>query len=223
MKLFYIERMRGDRMEKEYKTVNAFGEDEYTIDKSTFIGYSKPIESEEEALEFVNDIKTKHHDATHNTYAYVVGENSIVQRFSDDGEPSGTAGVPILEVLKKEDMRNTVVVVTRYFGGIKLGAGGLIRAYTRGAKIAIDAGLIVKRTLHTEIKIRLDYTLYGALENFLLINRYIVDDTIYDEAVNIFVAVRYDEKDDFIDKIIDLTSDNVEVTDIGERYINLPL
>lgn len=208
-------------MEKEYRTVNQFGADEYIIDKSNFIGYSKPIESEEEALEFIDEIKTKHYDATHNTYAYVVGENSIIQRFSDDGEPSGTAGVPILEVLKKEDMRNTVVVVTRYFGGIKLGAGGLIRAYTRGAKIAIDAGLIVNRTLHTEIKIRVEYTLYGALENHLLTNKYIVDDTTYDEAVNIFVAVKYSETDSFIEEIVNLTSDNAKITDIGERYINL--
>lgn len=208
-------------MEKEYRTVNGFGEDEYLIDKSTFIGYSKPIETEEDALDFIEEMKTKHYDATHNTYAYVVGENSIVQRFSDDGEPSGTAGVPILEVLKKEDMRNTVVVVTRYFGGIKLGAGGLIRAYTRGAKIAIDAGKIVNRTLHSELKIRLDYSLYGAIENHLLTNKHIVDDTTYDDAVNIFVAVRYDEVDEFIKEIINITSDNVEVTDIGERYINL--
>lgn len=208
-------------MEKEYRTVNRFGEDQYIIDKSTFIGYSKPIESEESALEFIDEIKTRHYDATHNTYAYVVGENSIIQRFSDDGEPSGTAGVPILEVLKKEEMRNTVVVVTRYFGGVKLGAGGLIRAYTRGAKIAIDAGLIVNRTLHTEIKIRVDYTLYGALENFLLTNNHLVDETSYDEAVNIQVAVKYDEVDRFIEDIINLTSDKVEITDIGERYIDL--
>ena len=210
-------------MEKEYKTVDGFGKDEYIIDKSRFIGYSKPIETEEEALDFIAEISKNHYDATHNTYAYVVGENSIIQRFSDDGEPSGTAGVPILEVLKKEDMRNTVVVVTRYFGGIKLGAGGLIRAYTKGAKIGIDSGKIVKRTEHLELKLRLDYTLYGSVENFLIVNNYLVDETTYDEMVNIFLAIKYDDVDIFSKEVVDLTSDNIEIVEVGRRYINLDM
>lgn len=208
-------------MEKEYRTINGYGEDEYIIDKSTFIGYSKAIEKEEEAIEFIDEINKKHYDATHNCHAYVFGKNNIIQRSSDDGEPSGTAGVPILEVLNKENLRNTVVVVTRYFGGIKLGAGGLIRAYTRGAKIAVDAGRIIDRTLHEELELRIEYTLYGAIENFLITNKYIVDDTTYDEAVNIFVAIKYDELEDFKEKIVNLTSDNVEIKNVGERYINL--
>lgn len=208
-------------MEKEFRTINKNGEDEYIIDKSTFIGYSKYIENEEEAVEFITEINKKHHDATHNCYAYVFGEKNIIQRSSDDGEPSGTAGVPILEVLNKEDLRNTVVVVTRYFGGIKLGAGGLIRAYTKGAKIAVDSGIIVDRVLHIELELTIEYTNYGAMENFLINNKYIVDDTTYDEGVNIFVAIRYDEVEDFKEKIINLTSDNILITYKGERYINL--
>lgn len=208
-------------MEKEFRTINDYGEDEYIIDKSTFIGYSKPIESEEEALEFIEKINKKHYDATHNCYAYVYGKDSIIQRFSDDGEPSGTAGVPILEVMKKEDLRNMVIVVTRYFGGIKLGAGGLIRAYTKGAKIAVDAGIVVNKTIHEELEIKIDYTLYGAMENFLMTNKYIVDNTVYDEAVNIFVAIKYDEVESFKEKLVNLTSDNIIINKIGERYINL--
>jgi uncharacterized YigZ family protein len=121
----------------EYKTLLKAGNDEIIIERSRFIGYAAPVSSEEEAMEFIDKIKNQHKDATHNVTAYVVGLHNEVQRYNDDGEPAGTAGVPILEVLKKEDLRNTVVVVTRYFGGIKLGAGGLIRAYTRGAKIAV--------------------------------------------------------------------------------------
>lgn len=208
-------------MEKEYRTINAYGVDNFIEKKSEFIGYSMPAETEEEALNFIEKISESHRDATHNTYAYVIGEDSLTQRFSDDGEPSGTAGVPMLEVLKKEDLRNTVVVVTRYFGGTKLGTGGLIRAYTKGAKIAIDAGKIVRRTLHHELKIRLDYTLYGAVENFLMNEATIIDDTIYDDAVNIYVAIEYNNVERFSSAITNLTSGEAEISNIGERYINL--
>ncbi len=208
-------------MKEVYRTLNGYGEDQVLINKSTFIGYGKPIDSEKEALAFIEEISEKHRDATHNTYAYVLGEDSNIQRFSDDGEPSGTAGVPMLEVLKKEDLRNTVLVVTRYFGGIKLGAGGLIRAYTKGAKIAVDGAGIVNRTLHHEIKVRLDYTAYGAVENHIMNQAYIVDDTVYDEAVNIYLAIKYDHIDQFQSEITNLTSGDAEISNIGERYINL--
>lgn len=117
-----------------YRTIYEYGCDEFTEERSRFIGYAKPINSEEEAVEFVDEIKKKHKDATHNVWAYTVGPTMNIQRYSDDGEPQGTAGIPALEVIKKEDLRDVVVVITRYFGGIKLGAGGLVRAYTRGAK-----------------------------------------------------------------------------------------
>lgn len=147
-------------MDNVYRTIHKYGQEEIIINKSRFIGYAKPIESEQEALDFIECIKSKHRDATHNVYAYVYGENSNIQRFSDDGEPSGTAGIPTLEVIKKEDLRNVVVVVTRYFGGIKLGTGGLIRAYTKGAKIGLESGIIIEKVLHHKLKIRIEYTLY---------------------------------------------------------------
>ena len=117
-----------------YKTLHKFGVDEYIVEKSTFIGYAKPIKTEEEAIEFINEIKKKHKDATHNVWAYTVGENMNIQRYSDDGEPQGTAGIPTLEVIKKEDLRDVVVVVTRYFGGIKLRSRRTCSCLYKGGK-----------------------------------------------------------------------------------------
>lgn len=206
-------------MDRNYKTVFDYGEDEITINKSRFIGYAMPINSEKEALEFIEKIKTKHRDATHNVYAYVVGMDSNIQRFSDDGEPSGTAGIPVLEVIKKEDIRNVVVVVTRYFGGIKLGAGGLVRAYTKGAKLALDAAKIVEMVLHKKTKIRIDYTLYGKIENFLLSGQYFVDETIFDDKVNIFVYIENNELGKFKDLIMDMTNGKCEFEILEKEYI----
>lgn len=208
-------------MDNFYKTIYGYGEDEIIINKSRFIGYAIPIEREEEALDFIETIKTKHRDATHNVYAYVYGEDSNIQRFSDDGEPSGTAGIPALEVIKKEDLRNVVVVVTRYFGGIKLGTGGLIRAYTKGAKIGLEAGGIIDKVLHEKLKIRIDYTLYGMMENYLRTNGYFIIDTIYDDAVNIYVYIKFSEIDFFKKNIIDLTSDNIIIEYIDEEYLSM--
>ncbi len=206
-------------MNTRYKTLYKYGEDEIIINKSRFIGYAKPIESEEEALEFIEEIKTKHRDATHNVYAYVFGENSNIQRFSDDGEPSGTAGIPALEVIKKEDLRNVVIVITRYFGGRKLGAGGLIRAYTKGAKIGIEASIIVNMILHKKLKVRIDYTSYGKVENYIINENYILGESVYDDKVNIFVYVEVDKKDEFCNMITDLTSGDGIIEDIGQEYV----
>lgn len=208
-------------MDSIYRTIYGYGEDETIINKSRFIGYAMPVETEEEALEFIDKIKVKHRDATHNVYAYVLGKDSNIQRFSDDGEPSGTAGIPVLEVIKKEDLRNTVVVVTRYFGGVKLGTGGLIRAYTKGAKIGLDAGIIIDMILHTKIKIRVDYTLYGKIENYLMNEEYIVDETIFDDGVNIFVYINYKEVESFNKIMADLTNGNAILEEINDEYISI--
>ena len=206
-------------MEKPYKTVFKYGEDEVIINKSRFIGYSMPIETEEDALEFVEKIKEKNKDATHNVFAYVVGETSNIQRFNDDGEPSGTAGIPSLEVIKKEELRNVVVVVTRYFGGIKLGAGGLIRAYTKAAKIGIEAGRIADMIPHAKLEVTIDYTAYGKIENYLINSEYILDDTIFDEKVKISVYVNTLDIEDFNKEIMNLTSGDAEIEEIGIEYI----
>ncbi len=205
-------------MKDSYKSIHKSGQDEIIINKSRFIGYSKPIKSEEECLEFIEIIKTKHKDATHNVYAYITGENGNTQRYSDDGEPSGTAGVPILEVLKKEELVDLVVVVTRYFGGIKLGAGGLVRAYIKGAKIALDSSKIVEKILYSRIKFKIEYTLYGKVENELMTKNYQVEDIIYDEAVNIVVICEKHKSDLLINLIRNLTSGTMTYENVGEEY-----
>jgi uncharacterized YigZ family protein len=204
-----------------YRTTFSYGEDEVIINKSRFIGYSLPINSEEEALNFVEKIKTKHKDATHNVYAYVVGENSNIQRFNDDGEPSGTAGIPVLEVIKKEDLRNIVIVVTRYFGGIKLGGGGLIRAYTRAAKIGLDAGIVIDMTPHTNLLMNIDYTLYGRIENYLMTNNYTVDEVEFEQDVSIYISVETLKLDKFRNDMINLTNGSIEISEIDNIHLAL--
>lgn len=208
-------------MKEVYRTIKGYGEDEIIINKSKFIGYSSPINNEEEALEFIEKIKTKHRDATHNVYAYVLGEESNVQRFSDDGEPSGTAGIPVLEVIKKEDLRNLVVVVTRYFGGIKLGGGGLIRAYTKGAKIALDAGVLVDMTLHSNIKINIPYTLLGKVENFLITNGLKAEEINYKDDVEIFLYIIDSESKKFEEDMLNLTNGTVKFNYLDKAHLPL--
>lgn len=208
-----------EEINESYRTIYDYGEDEYTINKSRFIGYAKPIDTEEEALEFIEEISTKHHDATHNVYAYVLGLNSNVQRFSDDGEPSGTAGIPALEVLKKEGLRNTVVVVTRYYGGVKLGGGGLIRAYTKGAKIAVDAAEIIDMDLHTELEFEVDYDLYGKLENYLMSNNYQANDIGFLENVKINLHVKNSDLAKFKKDITDMSSGDVEIDELSQSHL----
>ena len=200
-----------------YKTLQKFGVDEYIVEKSTFIGYAKPIKTEEEAIEFVNEIKKKHKDATHNVWAYTVGENMNIQRYSDDGEPQGTAGIPTLEVIKKEDLRDVVVVVTRYFGGIKLGAGGLVRAYTKGAKVGIEAGIVIEKVKYTEVKIKIEYTQLGRIQNEIMNLGFKVKDTIYSEDVEIIVYSKIEDVQSLTDRMIDITSGTADVS-IGEEY-----
>ncbi|MCT4509681.1 MAG: YigZ family protein [Tepidibacter sp.] len=205
---------------KEYKTIHEYGEDEVIIEKSRFIGYAKPVETEEEALEFINEIKKKHKDATHNVWAYTLGMNMDIQRYSDDGEPSGTAGIPSLEVIKKEDLRNVAVVVTRYFGGIKLGAGGLVRAYTKGAKIGLSASKIIDRILYTDIRFKIDYTLLGKVQNELMNLGYIIKEILYEDMVTIVVYSKLDEVEIVKNKIIDITSSNVEIEQKEDFYLS---
>lgn len=200
-----------------YKTLHKFGVDEYIVEKSTFIGYAKPIKTEEEAIEFINEIKRKHKDATHNVWAYTIGENMNIQRYSDDGEPQGTAGIPTLEVIKKEDLRDVVVVVTRYFGGIKLGAGGLVRAYTKGAKVGIEAGIVIEKVKYSEVKIKIEYTQLGRIQNEIMNLGFKVKDTIYSEDVELIVYVRNEEAKSLMDRIIDITSGTADVS-LGEEY-----
>lgn len=189
-----------------YRSIHKFGRDEVIINKSRFIGSAAPVNSEEEALEFIEKIKKEYKDASHNVYAYTIGENGNLQRFTDDGEPSGTAGMPMLNVINQENLRNVAVVVTRYFGGVMLGAGGLVRAYTKGAKIGIDSGLIVEKTLFYEVSVKIDYTLLGKVGNELSKNDFIVKDKIYEENVILIVLCKEEDTDKLTSLINEVTS-----------------
>lgn len=206
-------------MLKEYKTLLGYGEDEIIIEKSRFIGYATPIENEEEAIAFIEKIKSRHKGATHNVPAYIVGENNEIQRYSDDGEPSGTAGIPTLEVLKKEDLRNVAVVVTRYFGGVKLGAGGLVRAYTKGAKIGLDAAKIVTKRLYELVHVKLDYTLLGKIQNEILQHGYLIKETQYDDFVHFYLYIEIDSLNHFEKQIIEWTNGRSSVDCIEQEYL----
>ena len=170
-----------------YITVRNFGEDSFEEKKSEFIGYCKRVENEEEAKEFVNEIKNKHKQARHNCYAYIIGENMGIQRYSDDGEPQGTAGIPILEVMKKNEVKDCTVVVTRYFGGVLLGTGGLTRAYTKGAAIAIKSAGIVEKVDGVEIIIKIDYDLLGKIQYVCAQNQWHIEDSVYSDKVEIHI------------------------------------
>lgn len=200
-----------------YKTLHEFGMDEVIIEKSTFIGYAKPIKTEEEAVEFINEIKKKHKDATHNVWAYTVGKTMNIQRYSDDGEPQGTAGIPTLEVIKKEDLRDVAVVVTRYFGGVKLGAGGLVRAYTKGAKIGIEAAKVIEKVMYQEVRIKIDYNQLGKVQNEIMNMNYFVKDTIYEDNVELIVYSRTEEVKALTDRMTDITSATASIV-LGDDF-----
>lgn len=172
---------------KSYRTIHIEGIDTYIINKSKFIAYAKPINSEEEAIEHISTISKQNADATHNVYAYVFGENSNIQRYSDNGEPSGTAGIPALNVLKQEELRNICIVITRYFGGSKLGTGGLIRAYGKTAKLAINKGIIVEKSPFTSININITYSLLGKIENSLQNTQFKIIDKQFTDQVTLTI------------------------------------
>lgn len=189
-----------------YLTVEKRAEDEFFEKKSQFIGYIKRVTTEDEAKEFIAEIKSKHKDATHNCSAYVIGQNMNTQRYNDDGEPQGTAGIPILEVIKKNEITDCVIVVTRYFGGILLGTGGLNRAYTKGAAIAIKAAGIVEKVQGVEIDIIIDYDLLGKVQYLFGQNDWYMENIEYMDVVKIKMRSEISEKDTIIAKIVENTN-----------------
>ena len=154
-------------MSSSYFTVRHSASDELIINKSRFIGYAAPVQSEEEALSFLQQIRLKHRDASHNCYAYTIGKNMGIMRYSDDGEPSGTAGLPMMEVIKKEKVCNCCCVVTRYFGGVLLGAGGLLRAYTQSTSVALKAAGIVEMLPSVSLLCEVEYNLWDRVQHLL--------------------------------------------------------
>jgi uncharacterized YigZ family protein len=193
-------------MNHSYYTVKELGEHEINIQRSRFIAHITRAETESAAQEFIQTIKKKHWDASHNCSAYLIGENDQIQKANDDGEPSGTAGVPILEVLKKRNLKDTVVVITRYFGGIKLGAGGLIRAYGKSTSEGLNAVGIVERRLVRVIHVTIDYTWLGKIEKELRASEYRIKEIHYLDKVEIEAYVEEELIQTFMDWIIELTN-----------------
>ncbi|MEH7115663.1 YigZ family protein [Neobacillus niacini] len=198
-------------------------EHEIVIQKSRFIAHIKRVETEIEAQEFIQGLKKKYWDASHNCSAYLIGENDLIQKASDDGEPSGTAGVPILEVLKKRKLKDTVVVITRYFGGIKLGAGGLIRAYGKATSEGLDHTGIVERRLVQIIHVTIDYTWLGKVEKELRESEYIIKEIHYLEKVEIEVYVDEGQVGAFHDWIIELTNGQAAIKNGETDYLEVLL
>ncbi len=201
----------------EYKTVEKENSDEFIEKKSRFIGYVCPVQTQQEAVDFINSIKSKHWDATHNVYAYVLKENNI-QRYSDDGEPSGTAGVPVLDVILKNELVNVCVVVTRYFGGTLLGAGGLVRAYSHASKLAVEAGRIITMAPCKILKVSVDYSFYDRLN--ILLNDFgaNVESTDFSDKVDVTFALKEQSADILKDKLIDMSNGSYFLNEIGEKF-----
>jgi uncharacterized YigZ family protein len=202
-----------------YYTVKGYGEYEMVIQKSRFLVYVDRVVTEEDAQAFIERIKKKHWDANHNCSAYLVGERDHIQKASDDGEPSGTAGVPMLEVLKKRRLKDTVVVVTRYFGGIKLGAGGLIRAYGSATSEGLNAIGIVERKLMQVFHTIVDYTWLGKIENELRSSRYLIKTIHYLDKVEVQTYVACAEGEAFINWLTDLTNGQAVITEGDQEYL----
>ena len=201
-----------------YITINKQSETLLIEKKSRFIGHALPVTTEEEALSFINSMRSRYYDASHNVYAYVISENNIA-RFSDDGEPGGTAGMPVMEVLKKEGITDAVVVVTRYFGGTLLGAGGLVRAYSRSAKQALDGAEIAERVYCCGMSMSTGYENLGKLRYLIEKGGYILDDIKYEDNITISAYVRHDLADKFIREVTEATNGAVEVIRDKEMYV----
>lgn len=201
----------------EYRTIAREASAEFTERRSRFIGVAKPVQTEQEAVSFLNQIKSSHWDATHNVYAYSIREGQA-RRYSDDGEPQGTAGIPVLDVLLKTGVVDTAVVVTRYFGGILLGAGGLVRAYSHAASLALEqAGMVTMRTCFTA-QVTCDYGQYGRLAAMIPENGGVVDDAVFTDKVTVFFHIRDTQMDSFRQKLADYTCGQSDVTVTGEKY-----
>ncbi|PMR65261.1 YigZ family protein [Streptococcus intermedius] len=207
----------------EFRTIKEDGQVQEEIKKSRFICHIKRVTTEDEARNFIQAVKKEHYKATHNCSAFILGERSEMKRSSDDGEPSGTAGVPMLGVLENQQLTNVCAVVTRYFGGIKLGAGGLIRAYSSNVALAIKEIGIVHIKEQLGLRIALSYSQYQELPNFLKANHLQEQDTSFTEQVQTTIFVDKDDKDSIIEELIELFNGKIDITDQGLRKVEVPI
>ncbi|MEA4893028.1 MAG: YigZ family protein [Peptococcaceae bacterium] len=209
-------------MLKEYNTILEDGRDEFSVSRSRFIGWSRPAKTEEEALAFIEEIKKKHWDATHNVWAYVLGEGGNIQRFSDDGEPSSSAGIPALEVIRKKGLQDVAVVVTRYFGGVKLGMGGLVRAYTQGAAIALAAGKIITRKPYLTRFVETEYSSVGKLQREFQQRDFPLAETEYGQKVIFRVLVSPQRLAELENFVLESTAGQALFREGPEVYVSIP-
>ena len=206
---------------EEYLVPTAYGEDEFIEKKSRFIGRAWPVETEEEALSKIQEMKKQHYDATHNVYAYIIKDGPT--RFSDDGEPGGTAGMPTLQVLQREGLYNVCCVVTRYFGGILLGAGGLFRAYGHAAKIAVDAAGKSMKRVWDVLYLPVPYSWYERMKIEIANFGGIIRDTQFGAEVELEILFPEANTEPFLEKLTDMTSGTVEGMETGKEYRAFPI
>ncbi len=205
----------------EYKTILNTAEAEFEEKKSRFIANVRPVTCEEEALEFIEALRSKYWNASHNVYAYSINNGTLIQRYSDDGEPSGTAGVPTLEVIKRMGLQDAVVVVARYFGGTLLGASGLIRAYSKSASMGLEAAEIVTRKLCYNLNIIIEYTIFGRLQNMLISNNNIIKEIRYEQDVELCVLIEVGNEEKLMKDIVEVSNGRA-IQDLAEKtYITL--
>ena len=207
----------------EYRTIKEDGQVQEEIKKSRFICHAKRVYNEEEARDFISAIKKEHYKATHNCSAFIVGERSEIKRTSDDGEPSGTAGIPMLGVLENHNLTNVCVVVTRYFGGIKLGAGGLIRAYAGSVALAVKEIGIIEIKEQAGIQIHMTYAQYQEYGNFLKEHNLIELETNFTDQVDTMIFIDKEKKDGIKADLIEFFNGKVTLTDKGLRKVEVPV
>ena len=205
----------------EYLIPSGFGEDEFYEKKSHFIGRVWQVDTEEEALERIQAMKKQHYDATHNCWAYIIRDGAV--RFFDDGEPGGTAGMPMLQVLQREGLYNIVCVVTRYFGGILLGAGGLVRAYTKGAKIAVDAAGKSMKRVWTALYVPIPYSYYERVKLEVEAFGGILRDTQFGADVELEILLPEAKAQSFLDRLTDMSAGTIEGMETGQEYRAFPI
>lgn len=202
-----------------YITIKDRAENSFIEKHSEFIGYLAPVTTNDEAIAFINEIKSKHRKATHNVYAYILRDNNIV-RYSDDGEPQGTAGVPVLDVLQKKGLTDICCVVTRYFGGILLGGGSLVRAYSHATSIAIENAIIMDMCSCYQLNFSIDYNLYGKI-NYILPDFYVkILDTSFTDCVTITLLVKIEHYESLNSKLIDVSNGTINIKKSEEMFMD---
>ena len=205
-----------------YKTLIKRNEDSFIINKSRFIGHGCPCETEEEAIAFLASVRADHKDATHNCYAYIIGANMGVMRYSDDGEPGGTAGMPIIEVMKARGVTNCCVVVTRYFGGVLLGAGGLVRAYSQGAAAAINACGVGVMHPTARYLMEIPYPMLNRMDYFLKGEPVIVEDKAYTDVITYTLILKFADEKGFLARLTNMSEGRIEPLRAEEMMLAWP-